>query len=615
MNFYGRCLLFNFLFTLFLGHLTAAAESVIHVRDYGIKPNTRQNIEPVLRKILRERVQGDPVKIVFEVGRYDFWPRHEQEALFVASIGVDLTGKKNVTLDGGGASFIFHGRMMPFRLERSENVLLRNFSIDWDRTFISQGEVLEVGDNHLDLRIDSREYPYEIDGDTIFFVGEGWRSPITPNFNNLFDGKTKDIVYQTRDNPLGDLPKATVTALGPDSVRFHFKPKFQAEKGAYVAMFHGAYITDGILILHAKDIFLEQITIYHTLSCGVSGYRSENISLKGVSIVANEAKGRVFSTVADATHFNGCKGTIIIDGTTISGAGDDFTNIHGMYAPVLELGDSTSVVVAPNGRYIGFDPGETAWVVDTAAMQRVNTFTVRSQHTLWKDGKIVGYRVVFDKPYGKHIKVGDLLENKERNPDLYIRNCRILKKNRARGALITTAGKVVIENNYFNTAGAAILIEGDIELWFESGATTDVLIRNNVFDNCYTSGNNIVDKPWGWGEGVISITPSVLPKNTASPAYHRNIRIENNHFRHYDYQVLYARAVQGLTFTGNQLTYTTDYVPFYRKANLVLDGCREVFIKDNQLDKAFPGRNIQLFHMDKKDVKQEGKSRWQVEVR
>lgn len=616
MNSSRQRLLICFLLSLlsFFCNYTLAAETIINVSEYGIKPNTRQNIEPVIRKILRERVQGNPVKIVFEAGRYDFWPRNEQEGLFLPSIGVDLSGKKNVTIDGAGASFIFHGRMMPFRLERSENVVLRNFSIDWDRPFISQGEIISVADNHVDLRIDSREYPYEIVGDSIFFLGEGWRSPITYNYNNLYDRVTKDIVYQTRDNPLGDLPKATVTGLGQDSVRFYFKPKLKPEKGTYVALYHGAYITEGILILHAKDIFLEQITIYHALSCGVTGYRSENISLKQVSIVVNEAKGRVFSTVADATHFNGCKGTITIDGTTISGAGDDFTNVHGMYAPVLELTDSVSVILAPNGRYIGFDSGETAWVVDTAAMQRVNTFTVSAQQTLWKEGKITGYKVVFNKPYGKHIKVGDLLENKERNPDVYIRNCKILKKNRARGALVTTSGKVVIENNYFNTAGAAILIEGDIELWYESGATTDVLIRNNVFDNCYTSGNNIVDKPWGWGEGVISITPSVLPKNATSPAYHRNIRIENNEFRHYDYQVLYARSVQGLTFTGNQLTYTTDYLPFYRKANLVLDGCRDVLLKDNRLDKAFPGRNIQLFRMNKKEVKQEGKLRLQVEV-
>jgi len=366
-------------------------------------------------------------------------------------------------------------------------------------------------------------------------------------------------------------------------------------------MYHGAYITDGILLLNTKDTYLENIDIFHTLSCGVSGYRSENIHLKGVNILANETKGRVFSTLADATHFNGCKGLITIDGTTISGAGDDFTNVHGMYAPVTDVLDDTSVLVAPNGRYIGFDAGEVAWIVDTLDMQRKMEYRVKSQEPIKKGEQLIGYKITFELPHHFKIKKGNLLENKDRNPDVFIRNCHILKKNRARGALITTAGKVVIEHNYFNTAGAAILIEGDTDLWFESGATSDVLIRNNVFENCYTSGNNIVDAPWGWGEGVISITPSFRPKDNQQP-YHRNIRIEQNVFKHFDYALLYARSVDGLTFTNNCLQHTHNYQPFYRKTNLFLDGCKNVQVSGNTFDASFLGKNITIWHMDKKDV-------------
>src|SRR5690606_34400765 len=158
----------------------------------------------------------------------------------------------------------------------------------------------------------------------------------------------------------------------------------------------------------------------------------------------------------------------------------------------------------------------------------------------------------------------------------------------------------------FNTAGAAILIEGDTELWFESGANTDVVIRNNEFENCYTSGNNIIDEPWGWGEGVISITPSVRPTSKTFPAYHRNIRIENNTFHHYDYAVLYARSVQGLTFKGNKLLRTNAYPEFYRKTNIFLDGCRQVRIEHNDFAKDFPGKNITITHMRKSDISQSG---------
>ena len=122
----------------------------------------------------------------------------------------------------------------------------------------------------------------------------------------------------------------------------------------------------------------------------------------------------------------------------------------------------------------------------------------------------------------------------------------MLKQNRGRSILVTTPAKVLIENNYFRSAGAAVLIEGDTELWFESGAVCDITIRNNLFEDCYTSGNNIIDGPWGWGEGVISISPSFRPQDADAKAYHRNIRIVGNTFRHFDCAVLFARSAEGL---------------------------------------------------------------------
>jgi len=587
--------------------ITVEQPKVIQVADSGLMPNSRLNVEPVIRKWLRGH-RDEPIQLVFPAGRYDFWPHHHDEHLFAPAVAFDLTGMKRVSITGEGTEFVFHGRMMPFRIDHAADILLKGFSIDWDRPFISQGQIISVTDSCVDMAIDSRAYPYEVVGDSIFFVGEGWRSPITKNYNNLYDKDTKDIVYQTRDNPLGGLPNAPVSNLGPDRVRFHFQPQVKPEVGTYVALYHGAYITDGILLLNSERIRVEDVTIYHTLSCGVSGYRSTDITLKNVQIVANETKGRVFSTVADATHFNGCKGTIVLDGITITGAGDDFTNVHGMYAPVASVSDDQSVLLKPNSRYIGFDEGEMAWVIDTVTMQRKDSIRVVKQEAIWKDGKVDAYRVVFDRAHGGAVSAGDLLENADRNPTVYIRNCRILKKHRARGVLVTTASKVVIEDNYFNTAGAAILIEGDTDLWYESGGVRDVLIRNNVFENCYTSGNNIVDSPWGWGEGVITITPSIRPTRPDFPAFHRHIQIVGNTFKHYDHAILYARSVSGLVFARNRLSRTFDYEPFYRPIGIFLDGCKEVMLQDNQLDGDFLGKTVHFEHMRKLEIRQRGKS-------
>ncbi len=593
-------------FLLIAGTSIHAGSHTVKVSEYGIRPNTKENTIPLLKKLLEDNKNHKSLTLIFERGCYDFYAEPTNDGK--PTIAFDLELMKNITVDGDSADFIFHGKVMPFHIYKSSNIHLKNFNLDWDRPYNSQGKIIKTTDEYMDVTIDRDEYPYEIVNDSIWFLGEGWRKGIVPQYTNLYDEDTKDIVYQTRDRPLGnDLYNAKVSNLGENVVRFHFEPLIKPKNGTIVVFFHGTYITNGIEVRESTNTKLENINIYHTLSCGVHGYKSENISLRNVHIINNDAKGRAFSTIADATHFNGCKGHIIFDNCSVSGAGDDFMNIHGMYAKVTKIVDTKTVMVAPNGRYIGFDSKANAWVLDSATMQRNYEIKVMTQHPQYDEkNKLEGYILTFDRPIIGKVKIGDLLENKDRTPTLTVRNCKMLKKNRARSILVTTPANILIENNYFSSAGAAILIEGDTDLWFESGAVKNVLIRNNVFEDCYTSGNNIIDNPWGWGEAVISITPSVRPSGNDFPTYHHNIRIEKNVFKHYDYSILFARSVNNLSFINNELIKTNTYPQFYRKTNLYLDGCRNVKVGGNRFSDDFPGKNITTKHMRLTDITQFG---------
>lgn len=119
-----------------------------------------------------------------------------------------------------------------------------------------------------------------------------------------------------------------------------------------------------------------------------------------------------------------------------------------------------------------------------------------------------------EKPFSRTIQAGMALENLTWTPDVEIRNCRFLS-NRARGLLISTPGKVVVENNFFASSGSAILIAGDANYWYESGAVRDLLIRGNRFDaSCLTS-------EYQFTEAVISILPEI-PEPDPSRPFHRN---------------------------------------------------------------------------------------------
>ena len=231
-------------------------------------------------------------------------------------------------------------------------------------------------------------------------------------------------------------------------------------------------------------------------------------------------------------------------------------------------------------------------------MQRGDFRTVKTIEPI-DSGRFAGrYKLIFMEPLPENLNEGDVFENKTWNPAVIIKNCKILKKNRARGILITTPEKVVIENNFFRSGGAALLIEGDVSYWFESGAHNDLIIRNNIFEDCNTSYEQYA---------IITITPSHKPSDEKTEPYHKNIKIENNVFKTFDYALVKARSVRNLDFVNNEIIRTYKYKPFAsQKSPFYLDGCRDVNITGNKISDDFLPRTIEIDHMKKSDIRVEG---------
>lgn len=590
----------QYLTLLFFLLLTFAspAQQRISVTDFGAKPGSGEDTRLAFQRAV-EACGGRDAIIEFPEGRYDFW----QEEGCESSTAMQLINAQNVTIEGNGSEFVFHGKMRVMLVKQSQGIVLRNFSTDWHRPYISQGEFVAISPEYVDLKIDSEKYPFEIVDSRIRFLGEGWTAGVHDSYMNIHE-PSGEIAYRTRDSHTGNIFNNRAELIAPDVVRFYGKIKEQKvpiAKGQIITLYHGTYIVTGIEIGNSRDVELEDITLYHALSTGVYGYRCENISLRRVSTQARASKGRVFSTVADASHFTCCRGEILIDGCAHTGQGDDFINVRGVYSRINQVVGDNAVRV---GRGWFLEPSDTVWAVDYSTVSRREELVVKSKRYVPEYDEHI---VEFTTPITPYIKEGNFLENKSWTPSLIVRNCRFEKRNRARGMLVTTPKSVLVENNYFNTAGAAILIEGDLDHWFESGAHTDLVIRNNVFENCSTSGCETGDR-WEWGEAPITISPSYRPTSVDSPAYHRNITIEGNTFRCFDAPVLFARSVEGLRFVNNHLKPTSDYEPFlWQRSNLWLDGCRKVVVEGNRVHRGFPAKRVELHNMVASDVEIGGK--------
>lgn len=566
----------------------------LNVCDFGaVSNNSLINTTSVLNKIFKEVAFSDEAtRLYFPKGVYHFYV----DSINNIKTAFDLKGVNNLIIDGNDSEFIFHGPLVIGNVDSCANIEFKNFSIDWERPYITQGIVEDLGEDYIDISIDKESYPYEISSvDSVFKgVGENWKLGIVSY--NLYDKANKEIVYRTRDMPMGnDVFSGKSYELPSGTVRFLGKRKYTPEVGTYVALWHGRYMTDGFYLFNSKDIHFNDINIYHCPSHGLVGVRCENISISNMNMKANESKGRVFSLIADAFHFNACRGDILVENCEHTGHGDDFINVHGMYVEIAGIIDDHTFRTGCSERQnMTIDKGDELWFINRGKLERNEVNKIKKIEKKTTDTGMT-YRVVtLENPMSEEVSMGDFVENKSFLPNFTIRNCKVLKKHRARGILVTTPGKVVIENNYFRTAGAAILIEGDTEYWYESGGCKDVQIRNNIFEDCFTSGPE-------WGEAVITITPSYKPKSNEPYCYHRNICIEDNVFNHYDYALMYARSVRDLKFINNSVRRTFTYIPFSRKVMFFLDGCKDVDISNNSFGEDVLGMNIEAYHMKNGD--------------
>ena len=589
-------IIFSVIFALIFSFQDALPQrKTVSITDFGYEQGSRRNVVPMVREALKQCADGN-VTIVFPRGRYDFWQDLHASSRF--TVGIPMDSLKNIVIDGDSSEFVFHGNMQMISVNRCENIEIKNFSADWDFPFMYQGKYLNITDEYIDLEIDKNQYRYVIEDGKFYMTGEGWKA-VPMGYFNLFDRDTKEILYTTHDWNNAHLFASKAVEITPGIVRFYGKPTIKPPVGTYTNLMAGRYMTVGISISNSKDIYLKDISIYHALSHGVMGSRSENITMDNTSVTVNEKKGRIFSVIADASHFTNCKGLIKVINCAHTGAMDDFINVHGRYTRIDSIIDAFSITIA-NERWVG-EPGEEIWFVNPAHCQRSEVCVIKAVERL--SGR--GLKITFESALPKGIQKSDYMENKTWSASLELRNCRILKQHRARGILVTTPQRVVIEDNYFRSAGTALLIEGDMSYWYESGANTDVTIRNNVFDNCVTSGCHAGNCEMG--EAIISITPSHKPQDDMAEPYHQHIRIENNIFKTFDVPLVHARSVRGLTFRNNEVIRTYAFEPYLlQQSSFALDGCRDVVISGNKIHNEYVTRTIEAQHMKRADIQSEG---------
>lgn len=516
------------------------------------------------------------VEITFEKGEYHFYPEKALEQFcyisnhndVLSKIAFPINGMKNVTINGNGSEFIFHGRIIPFWIEDSENVNIKNLSIDFAESFHS--ELLVVENNtkkkYIDFKI-APEYPYEIRNDQLIFVKSYYEHNL--GYSITYDPTTESVAYladgiqidsRGTQASYGKVELAEDLNLNDEYARRRGKEYSikveELEPGLVRVHNLKKPLKEGLLLIckgengmnrfapamkgcNSTNVIAENVTVYHAGGMGFLFENCENLEFKGCKV--EPSQGRMVSTTADASHFVGCRGTLALRDCSFRNQLDDASNIHGAYQRVVDVLDENSLGVRM-GHYqqAGFalaKPGDKVGIVRLSeSFEPYATLTVKSVDFI--NGRY--NRVVFNEELPERVSSEDMLENLSAYPELIIDGCTF-KSNRARGILISTPVKTTITNTFFNTQMSALFIPVESGAWHESGSGANIVIENNIFQDCGFGGK---------AKGVILFETDDDTDNVAF----KNVRVANNTFNHFDNLILELANIDGFVFEGNTIT-------------------------------------------------------------
>ena len=468
-----------------------------------------------------------------------------------------IVGMTSVTIRANGARFLTDGPAIPFYIRDSKNVSIEGVEMDAVHPVMTEARIEGFAGGKTVVRT----------------TGNGRCTPVGSAM--VFDGRNGGIIPQS-----GDIPyKGAMRELSDGRLELAYdfsRVGTGAKVGDIVVLRPPNRPTPAIVIENSADTVLTDVVVHDAHGMALVAQHSENVTWRGTGSAADRrsgvfpSKGRVSSTHADATHFSNVKGRVCVENCLFEGMMDDAINVHSTSLAITKVLTPNRILCQfKHFQAYGFDvflPGEKVRFISGATLENGPVLTVCGVSR----PRVNEVELTLDGPIPAGYAVGDAVENADYQPSVsFVGN--IVRNNRARAALFTTSRPVVCASNLFaRVSGSAVLLAGDAQKWYESGACTDVAVFGNVFSNCCASA-----KCHGYCKGVISVCPTVGKIDEQKARYHRNLRITDNTFYTFDVPLLYACSAENVVFKDNRIRRNDDFAG-WKQPVFVIERCANV---------------------------------------
>jgi len=489
----------------------------IFVSSYGVYPDDgiddTNGIQLAINESIRSGLRTD---IIFGYGIYDL------------SSTITIENANNLTISGQGIDktwLIGHDAIGIFVILYSEQIELKMFSIDFDVLPFTGGYVVNVEEKYLDVEIVS---PHKVDVDRQVFAILRY-DPI--EMRPAFGSRTYEIYQHPSVND------SKTTNVSESVLRVPLLKPTEFETGDAIVVRYVA--THNCLDAQfVVDLRVESVRMYTCWCMGFLNLGVRRVTIKDYHLIPRE--GRWMSSIVDCIHFSDARDWISISDSQCQSMGDDGVNVHAVYFLILEIVNSTTMIIETVTGSGPLDLGVGTHLEFSRHDQPFTAYangTIAFIHFHSANTRIVTMTNSIDMNLRDFVCVSD-------TPSLTITNLTV-SHNRARGILLETRNIHVQQSIFNRTSGPAVLIQPSL-FWYEGPNARNITLSQNV----YLHNNEGIAQE----KGVISILPFPIQNQTII----NDILIQSSTFilGNSTRQFLQSNNANNLLIRDNYLTLT-----------------------------------------------------------
>ncbi|WP_353135445.1 right-handed parallel beta-helix repeat-containing protein [Pseudopedobacter sp.] len=482
---YRPCLSFNFLLfiLLFLTTNTIAYEKqkLVDGSIFGFsQKNSAEENGKALEK-LSEYVNGKRnLNVIIPKGVYNVVRENKDQATF--------KNAANVTIDGNGSEFIFQDTKSKmsgyfFRIEKSENFILKNIVIDWnweDAPISAIAKIKEIRDNGI-----LYELQYGgIKTNPKIHMGREWDIETA---SRSLKGFALIGTYIEKVDKI-DNKHLFLTVKYPERLK-------QSDVGKYTHIrFENNYFVGAIMTEASKFVTLQNITIHTSPETAIACYSTHNFTVENCNIVPRPGSYK-FYTAHSAGEIHNSYGEIIYKNNNIFYSYDDGLHISsGFIPPYLEKDPANAKKITAKFLQYYFLK-DVIRVGDEMEFHKPNFaptgFKARLVAMKWimnvrKTSAPHDCELIFDREIPDSLIKDHYIFNTALNDIKYKIQNNTFKHNGCHGIYAGLPNGIIENNKFYRTAYPPLVLTLVLRWgrWVIGPLPSNTIIKNNFMDEC-----------------------------------------------------------------------------------------------------------------------------------